>query len=121
MSASTNRYLSVTEAARKLGVSPSTVWRWIDARTLPAERVGARRIRIREDDLNRVVTPARELEKVALATVPAEEVARRQKLFAQVLELRQQLASSPMTASEALEEVDRERRERHETWVGIRR
>jgi excisionase family DNA binding protein len=129
MSTSLIRYLSVAEAARRLGVSPSTVWRWIDARALPAERVGARRIRIREDDLQRVVAPARESAEEhpvesqirSPEAVSPEEIARRRKLYARVLELRQELSGSPMTATEALEEVDRERRERHESWVGIRR
>jgi excisionase family DNA binding protein len=121
--------LTVAEAARELGVSPSTVWRWIDARRLPAERIGVRRIRIRAEDLPLMVTPARPQPTVRPSDRPLvkheppsdEEIARRQKLFAEILELRRQLADLPMTATEALEEVDRERRERHESWVGIRR
>ena len=42
---------SVAEAAEELGVSPSTVWRWIDAGRLPAFRIGPKAIRIRRRDL----------------------------------------------------------------------
>jgi excisionase family DNA binding protein len=44
-------YYTVAEAAKLLRVSPSTIWRWIDARRLPAYRAGVRTIRIRSDDL----------------------------------------------------------------------
>lgn len=51
------RYLTVAEAAERLRVSRPTVWRWIDSGRLPAFRVGARSIRIREEDIDRVVQP----------------------------------------------------------------
>jgi excisionase family DNA binding protein len=51
------RYLTVAEAAERLRVSRPTVWRWIDSGKLPAFRVGARSIRIREEDIDRVVEP----------------------------------------------------------------
>ncbi len=50
-------YYTVPEAAKLLKVSPSTVWRWIDAGRLPAHRVGARGIRIDRRDLERAVAP----------------------------------------------------------------
>lgn len=46
---------SVAEAARLLGVSPSTVWRWVDSGKLPALRVGPKAIRIRRADLESAV------------------------------------------------------------------
>jgi excisionase family DNA binding protein len=52
-------FYSVEQAARRLGVSHSTVWRWIAAGKLVAYRVGPRSIRIREEDLAGVVQPAR--------------------------------------------------------------
>lgn len=52
-------YYTITEAAKVLDVSPATVWRWIEAGKLPAFRVGMRSIRIKKQDLNAVVTPAR--------------------------------------------------------------
>lgn len=44
-------YYTVSEAAELLDVSPSTVWRWIQAGKLPAYRVGGRALRIRKPDL----------------------------------------------------------------------
>lgn len=52
-------YVTVPEAARILGVSQSTIWRWIDRGDLPAVRVGRRHVRIRRGDLPNVVRPAR--------------------------------------------------------------
>ena len=70
-----NTYLSVTEAARLLGVSRTTVWRWIGQGRLRAYRVGARTIRIKDQDiqqqLHEVVTGlpmAQEQEKDDLPT-----------------------------------------------------
>lgn len=50
-------FYTIPEAARALQVSPSTVWRWVQARGLRAYRVGPRRFRIRPEDLKRVVQP----------------------------------------------------------------
>lgn len=52
-------YYSVAEAAELLGVSPSTVWRWIDAGRLPAYRVGPKNIRIARADVEAAIRPAR--------------------------------------------------------------
>ena len=52
-------YVTVAQAAEILKVSRSTLWRWIDQRDLPAYRFGQRRVLIREDDLKRLITPAR--------------------------------------------------------------
>ncbi len=53
-------YYTVPEAADILGVSTSTIWRWIKAGRLPAYRIGARNIRIKKVDLNTVIRPADE-------------------------------------------------------------
>lgn len=50
-------YYSVSQAARVLAVSRSTVWRWIASGKLRAHRVGGRTIRIRADDLDQAVQP----------------------------------------------------------------
>lgn len=50
-------YYTVQEAAKLLKVSPSTVWRWIDAGRLRAHRVGARGIRIDRRVLETAIVP----------------------------------------------------------------
>ncbi|MBI2862742.1 MAG: helix-turn-helix domain-containing protein [Chloroflexi bacterium] len=52
-------YYTVSEAARLLEVSTATVWRWIDAGELTAFRVGRRKIRIKREELYRLIRPAR--------------------------------------------------------------
>ena len=50
-------YLTIPEAAARLGVSQDTIRRAIKGGTLPAVLI-ARRYRIRPDDLGRLVKPA---------------------------------------------------------------
>jgi excisionase family DNA binding protein len=52
-------YLPVAEAATRLRVSPSTIRRWIREGDLPAYRLGRRRVGLKRDDLDRLVTPVR--------------------------------------------------------------
>jgi excisionase family DNA binding protein len=52
-------YYTVSEAADELGVSPSTVWRWIQDAKLTAYRVGPKAIRIKRKDVAASVVPAR--------------------------------------------------------------
>src|SRR3954468_5764628 len=52
-------FYSIAQAAKLLGVSPSTVWRWIEADRLPAYRVGPKNIRIKKADLEQAVQPTR--------------------------------------------------------------
>lgn len=68
-----SEYISVKEAAAELGVSPSTVWRWIDARRLPAIRIGPKMIRIRRRDLG----AAHQAARLALKGPPPQLKARR--------------------------------------------
>ncbi len=49
--------LTVAEAAKRLGVSSQTIWRWIDRGILPAFRVGPKRVRISAADLDGVRRP----------------------------------------------------------------
>lgn len=57
--ANEGEYRTVAEAARQLKVSVSTIWRWINAGSLTAYRVGPRRIRITRGDLAALIRPAR--------------------------------------------------------------
>jgi excisionase family DNA binding protein len=99
-------YYTVTQAARVLDVSPSTVWRWIEAKKLPAYRVGARKIRIKKEDLSSIITPARakgvtmDKERNVLKPIPQEELARRQALVAQILKKSEERSIAPLTTAE---------------------
>lgn len=49
-------YLTVSQAATRLAVHPSTIRRWIDRGRLPAYRIGERRIGVKPSDLARLVS-----------------------------------------------------------------
>ncbi|MBI4506940.1 MAG: helix-turn-helix domain-containing protein [Chloroflexi bacterium] len=51
--------MTVARAADLLKVSKSTLWRWIAQGELPAYRFGHRRVLLKEQDLKRLITPAR--------------------------------------------------------------
>jgi len=51
MSTSTPRWLSTAEAARRLGITPRTLYRFIDEGQLPAYRFG-RVIRLKENEVD---------------------------------------------------------------------
>lgn len=55
-------YVTIAEAARRLDVSRSTVWRWIRQGRLRAYRAGQRTIRIRDEDLDAQMTPFQPLD-----------------------------------------------------------
>jgi len=59
MIARERRYYTVSEAASVLDVSRTTVWRWIADGRLAAYRAGGRTIRIKREDLERFLRPAR--------------------------------------------------------------
>lgn len=48
-------FYSVSEVAALLGVSRVSVWRWISAGRLPVSRLGHRTVRIRRDNIERIV------------------------------------------------------------------
>ena len=50
-------YVSVDRAAELLRVGRSTLWRWISQGDLPAYRFGRRRVLIRREDLDKLITP----------------------------------------------------------------
>jgi excisionase family DNA binding protein len=83
-------FYTVPQAALVLDVSPATIWRWIVAGKLPAFRVGPRRIRIRKEDVEQAIQPARRT-----ATAMDQE-AKRPDIFAHYdpVRARQALAES---------------------------
>ncbi|MGH2533720.1 MAG: helix-turn-helix domain-containing protein [Thermomicrobiales bacterium] len=120
---------SVSEAARALGVSPSTVWRWINAKRLPAFRVGTRKIRIRRDDLAAMVAPARMERPAREATIEPiyrvewtpEEQIRQKKLLAEILDAQKGWSIAPRTTADLIREVREEREDRYASWSAPRR
>src|ERR671925_395490 len=49
------RYYSISQAAALLGVSRVTIWRWVRAGRLLVWRLGHRTVRIKREDLERVL------------------------------------------------------------------
>ena len=104
MESAERQFYTVAEAARLLNVSPVTIWRWIEAQKLRAYRVGPRNIRIRKEDLDDMIKPAREKEPaiddrevIRFEPVPEEELARRKKLVDQILARRKGRIIAPLT------------------------
>jgi excisionase family DNA binding protein len=117
-------YYTVAEAAKELDVSPSTVWRWIEARRLPAYRVGARKIRINKDDLAKVVSPLEDaagrfdaLSRELVAPPSAEELARRREVVARILAKQEGRSIAPLTTGDLIRQVRDEREERYRSWL----
>jgi excisionase family DNA binding protein len=80
-------FCTVAEVADMLGVSASTVWRWVDSGKMPAVRVGPKAIRIRREDAEAAVRPATraatrlKTERIVLRPLTAEEKRRALKAF----------------------------------------
>src|SRR5919197_5078158 len=94
--------LSVSQAAQRLGVSPSTIWRWIEAGRLPAYRIGPKKIRVRREDLEQMVQPAgdrkgRMAVMEGIKPVSQREIERRKALVKQILENRERRSIAPLT------------------------
>ena len=53
----TLNYISVAEAAQRVGVNPQTIRRWIAKGYIDAVRVGPRIIRVREIDVELMIRP----------------------------------------------------------------
>jgi excisionase family DNA binding protein len=119
-------YYNVSEAAKVLNVSPSTVWRWIAAEKLPAYRVGVRTVRIKKEDLEKIMAPVRgkevhvERAKVLGEPPSAAELARRQQVVARILELREKAVITPLTTTDLIHQVRKEREERYKEWIGVK-
>jgi len=100
------KYITVAEAAQLLKVSRSTLWRWIDQGKLPAYRFGQRRVLIRQDDLERLFTPARGEKGGGMAEIEKE----RERLSRPLTKEEQRKA---LAALEAAQRFAAELRKRH--------
>jgi excisionase family DNA binding protein len=110
------QYYTVAEAAGVLDVSPSTVWRWIKAKKLPAYRVGERAIRIRKDDLAAIIQPLQAADMaMEKAQAPTQaELARRHALVAKMRQARQARGIAPLTSADL---VRMAREEEHQSYA----
>ena len=61
-----DEYVSVAEAAQLVRVHVATIRRWIEAGTLPAYRLGRRRVLVKRADLEGLITPARSVPTTGL-------------------------------------------------------
>lgn len=102
-----SQFCTVAEAARFLEMSPSTIWRWIEAERLPAYRLGPRSIRIRKQDLEAAIRPARGKEEVPMERdqpvvirPSPSEITRRKVLVGEILAKRKERRIAPMTAAD---------------------
>jgi excisionase family DNA binding protein len=82
--------LTVTEACRLLKVHRTTIWRWIRAGRLPAYRLGPRELRLRRDDVARLLV--REGSAPASAGSPLDREDAGAALLERMRELRELLA-----------------------------
>ncbi len=114
MKGTERQYYTVAEAAAVLDVSPSTVWRWIKANKLPAYRVGERSIRVKREDLARIIRPAQEEEvqvgqEYTMRTPPTPgELARRQTLVAKMRQARKARVIAPFTSADLVHQAREE-------------
>ena len=58
-------FVTVAEAAALLRVAPSTIRRWIRQGTVPAYRIGPRRVALKRGELSALVSPTAETESAA--------------------------------------------------------
>jgi excisionase family DNA binding protein len=91
-------FLTVTEAATLVRVSPSTIRRWIREGNLPAYRLGPRRVGLKREDLATLVTPLHTVTGAAIdrpddAPIPVPKLTPERKRRAlEALEQAQQLS-----------------------------
>ena len=107
-------FMSPAAAAQLVGVSASTIWRWINSGRLLAYRVGPRSIRVRRDDLKAVIQPARVGPSTPEHRAPAQhdaaspdpaELARRKAIAARILALRAEATIAPRTTADLIRQV----------------
>src|SRR4051794_5944261 len=66
-------FLTVAEIAEQLKLNPQTVRNWIDQQRLPAVRVGPRRVRVRQSDLEAFLSLGAERRAQEQAPQPSSE------------------------------------------------
>ena len=82
--------LTVPEAAKALGISVSTAWRWIDRGILPSVRIGPKRVFVRREDLEPVTAAGRG--RLRITPPPKLTKAERSRGLALLRELEKELA-----------------------------
>ncbi len=112
--------VTMREAAELLKVSPVTIKRWLKQGRLRAYHVGPRAIRIKQEDLQALLTPTNVQDKQKEVSTgmlqlgkqqhrrpwpAAEELARRQRLIAVIRMRREQRVITPHTAEELVREA----------------
>ena len=114
--------LTPKEAAAFLKVSTVTIKRYLKQGRLPAYHIGPRAIRIRRQDLQRVLHPAPRQEvnmtpeQARSKTPPAHELHRRQILAKEIMTLREKNDIQPLTTADLVTQAREET-----TWYGRRR
>lgn len=94
-------YFTVAQAAQHLKVSHSTVWRWIEAGTLPAHRVGPKAIRIMKRDLKKIIHPANEKEGKPSRETTTDSTSRLRRTLTDQEARRRLMVLQKLTASRA--------------------
>jgi excisionase family DNA binding protein len=96
-------YLTVADVAELLKLNPQTIRNWIDRGELPAVRVGPRRVRIRQSDLDALLERGRNVpDNLAVAAAPADPIDESWNRFRSALVDSERAANSGST--EALRE-----------------
>ncbi len=98
---------SVPQVASMLKVSPSTIWRWVESGKLPAFRVGEKIIRIKVEDLEKVISPARKSQKEEniMSKPSKQEITRRKALVKKILANRERMVITPLTTTDLIHQV----------------
>lgn len=106
-------WIGVAEAARLMGMSHSTVCRWIESGRLPATRVGPKSIRINRRDviaaMSEVARPIRDTSSGTQVAIRggAADLERRRDLVQRILANRERRVIAPRTASGLVAEARR--------------
>jgi excisionase family DNA binding protein len=53
-------WINIGQAAGRIGVTPKSIYNWINDGSLPAVRIGRNVIRIRKSDVDALLVPVRE-------------------------------------------------------------